>query len=285
MRSIARNCIIVLLGLFLSYSLHAEIVYTKADSLVYEKYMTDFAQYRAMPDNELLLQTAKYFLGKPYVASTLEKENTEKLVVNLREFDCTTFVESCLALSKTLKLDNRSFHDFCNVLQKIRYRDGLIDGYPSRLHYVSDWIYQHQKDNLLTNVSEDMGGKLYPKVINFMSEHPSSYRQLNGNEEVLKKIKNIEYQLNKRGEYYVISKDVIRKVENSMKNGDIVVFATTVAGLDFSHIGIITTDDNRITFVHASSGRNEVVVEQKSLDEYCNASKRCSGITVLRLNN
>jgi Protein of unknown function (DUF1460) len=46
--------------------------------------------------DDFTLNIAKSFLNRPYKAKTLEGNATERLVVNLREFDCNTFVESCI---------------------------------------------------------------------------------------------------------------------------------------------------------------------------------------------
>jgi len=251
---------------------------------MFEKYISDFSQYRGMPINELVLKTSLFFIGKPYVASTLDMGDKEELTVNLRAFDCTTFVESCLALSLTLKSEGNLFANFCHNLQQIRYREGNVEDYSSRLHYVSDWMYEHEKDGLLRNVSKDLGGKIENKEINFMSLHIKSYRQLLNNSDLQKKIKKTEDQLNKRGGYYVISKEEISANENAMRNGDLVIFSTSISGLDFTHMGIITIDGEHPSFVHASSSAGKVILEKRSLADYCKASKRCNGIVILRLN-
>ena len=68
------------------------------DQRLFEEYMASIKQEAsALPMGELMTRTALLFLDKPYVASTLEKE-PEGLVVNLRELDCTTFMETTLAL-------------------------------------------------------------------------------------------------------------------------------------------------------------------------------------------
>ena len=51
------------------------------------------------PGCQLILHNALTYLGKPYVAHTLEINDEEQLVVNLEEVDCTTFVEYVLAQS------------------------------------------------------------------------------------------------------------------------------------------------------------------------------------------
>ena len=42
---------------------------------------------------------ARKFIGIPYVAHTLEVNDDERLVVNTRQLDCTTFVETVTALT------------------------------------------------------------------------------------------------------------------------------------------------------------------------------------------
>ena len=97
--------------------------------------------------NEIIAEIGKSFIGTDYKAHTLEKEGDERLVVNLRGFDCTTFLENILAFARCIKSGKTSFEDFQDELIKIRYRNGVIDKYPSRLHYFSDWIYDNAKSD------------------------------------------------------------------------------------------------------------------------------------------
>lgn len=270
--------------------LWGEPLYTYKDSLIYERYIKSMKADSELAINELLIKTALYFKESPYKASTLEKtsalENIEKeqLAVNLREFDCTTFIESCIALTRTLKSGDYSFSNFCNQLQLIRYRGGQIDGYKSRLHYVTDWAFDNQKDGILTDMSIALGGISEPKQINFMSSHPDSYKQLKGNVELQRQIKNIEAEINSRNKYSYIKKTNIEQVSYKIENGDIIVFATTIPGLDYSHMGLAYREGEKLTFIHASTRKMKVTVESLSLSDYCKNSSKCSGISILRLN-
>lgn len=260
--------------------------YTKSDSLIFEKYCGVFKDKKNLSLSELVKSTALFFLNKPYVASTLEKNGSnEKLVVNLREFDCTTFVETCIALSQTIKSSDLSFQNYRNNLMNLRYRSGVIDGYSSRLHYSSDWIYENEKRNIFENIGQSVGGYNINKDINFMSTHPQSYFQLKNNTEEIKKIKNIENQLNKRGGFFVINKEKITTIEKDVKDGDIILFSTQINGLDFTHMGIAYKSDDHMSFIHASSSAKKVIIEKHSLYRYCQNSKNCNGIVVLRMNN
>lgn len=265
-------------------TIHAKVNYTRADSLIYEDCIHALSLYKEKPINELVIKAALYFTDKPYVAHTLEKSDKEVLTVNLREFDCTTFVENCIVLSQVIKSGDMSFDNYCHLLMQLRYRNGVIEDYASRLHYVTDWIFENERNGLLQNISKDLGGEMTKKPINFVSNHPNLYKQISENADIKNKIKKSEEILNKMGNRYVINKELVRKIDNRLKNGDIVAFSTTISGLDFTHIGIIYADEKLITFIHASSNTMKVNIERKSLAEYCAKSKKCDGIAVLRLN-
>lgn len=275
--------IIAFLFVCVSLFSQAEVTYTKQDSLIFEDYVKQFSSKRDLPIGELAVETAKYFLGKPYVAHTLEVNDKEQLVVNLREFDCTTFVESCMALVQVLKDDNPSFDRYCYRLHKIRYRGEEIEDYSSRLHYISDWAYENR--DILINVSKKSKNYLETKQIDFISTHTDSYRQLKNNEELQNKIKKSETELNKRGGFYVIRKEDITDTGKSLKNGDIVAFATSLKGLDCSHIGLIYYEKGILKFIHASSAAKKVIIERRSLRDYCFDSKRCTGVMIFRQQN
>ncbi len=261
-----------------------EVNYTENDSLIFVGFTKEFAQYKDLPANELLVKTASFFIGKPYVASTLEKAEGEVLTVNLREFDCMTLVETCLALTGLIRSGNLTFDNYCTILKSIRYRGGIIEDYASRLHYVSEWKIENEKNGLLTDLTKNLGGQPVSKTIGFMSAHSSSYPQIRKNKNIENKIKKNEARLNKSGGYSVLNKKKIPIIDSELKDGDIVAFSTTIEGLDFTHIGIIYTDEEQVTFIHASTNRKQIAIENKTLTDYCMASDKCEGIMILRLN-
>ena len=96
--------------------------------------------------NELVVFYANQLLNTPYVAHTLEGD-TEQLTINIDELDCTTFVETLYALTRST-LDNRtSWRDYANNLESIRYRNGVMGDYSSRLHYISEWIINNASNH------------------------------------------------------------------------------------------------------------------------------------------
>lgn len=262
----------------------AQCADTDPDSLVFERYVQEMRQFGTSPLNELVVKTALFFSDCPYVASTLEQSGGEHLVVDLREFDCTTFVENCLALSQTIRSSDKSFSHFKALLLNIRYRDAQLVDYSSRLHYSSDWIFDNQQKGVCRDMTLPLGGSVQSKEINFMSTHPQLYHALAKDSLMQQKISKMEAKINLRKSYALLPKEKILRQEKKMHDGDIVFFGTRIAGLDFSHVGIIYRDKGVLTFIHASSAAKKVIVQASSLSEYCGKSKNCNGVAVVRLN-
>lgn len=269
--------------LTVAFITNATVMYTIQDSLIYERYISRLKADASLPISELIVKTALFFREAPYVASTLDNNQSEQLVINLRQFDCTTFVESCIALSRTLKTGDHTFSNFANQLQIIRYRNGKIEDYASRLHYVTDWIYDNTKKGILKNESSALGGTLNNKTIDFMSTHTDAYKPLRNNPKLQQKITDTEHQINSRGGYYFVKKENIGKINNQIENGDILAFATTINGLDYTHIGIAYHNGTKLTFIHASSKAMKVIMEPQPLSDYCLKSAKCTGVSILRI--
>lgn len=234
------------------------------------------------PLGDGIVEIGKSFLGTVYEANTLEINSPdEKLVVNLTGLDCVTFVENCLTFARCLKKGKTSFDDYKAELEYIRYRDGKIDGYASRLNYFCDWIYNNEEKGIVKNISADLGGIEYKKTINFMSSHKNSYKQLAYNTE-FEGIKAAEEAINSRY-YYYIPKKSISKIYDQLQNGDIIATTTTIEGLDVTHTGYVYKgDDGGTYFLHASSKSREVIISQNQLADYIAEDSKKTGIMVAR---
>jgi hypothetical protein len=236
------------------------------------------------PIGDIVAEVGKSFIGTDYLAHGLEKDGDEQLVINLTGLDCTTFLENTLVLSRCIKNGKTSFEDYQNALQFIRYRDGIIDEYPSRLHYFSDWIYDNVKKGVVEDVTEEIGGTKIKFNLSFMSTHPDSYKHLKENPNFIPIIEKQEKEISCR-EYYFIPKDELASKEDSIQNGDLIAITTTVQGLDIGHIGIaVKMDDGKIHLLHAPTVNTKVHITQEPLSDYLMKYKRHSGVIVLRAN-
>lgn len=230
-----------------------------------------------------MVAVGKTFLKTPYVAKTLEIGDTETLVVNLQGLDCTTFVENVLAFSLMGRNKKDNFDDFTKNLETVRYKDGKLNGYASRLHYFTEWIANNEAKGLLKDITSEIGGEEIAKDINFMSTHRDLYPFLKDDVNY-EKIKASERFLNNRP-ICVLAQDKIAENEHLIRSGDIIALATSINGLDVTHTGIATREaDGRIHLLHASTGSMEVEVSKKPLAEYLKKIKKNTGIIVARPN-
>ena len=117
---------------------------------------------------------ARKFLGVPYVAYTLEVNDDERLVVNTRQLDCTTLVETVTALTLCAYRHLFTWRDYLNALSAMRYRNGRIEDYTSRIHYFTEWITLNTEAGIVKEIQEpDPPFSAIQNVkVNYMSQHP-----------------------------------------------------------------------------------------------------------------
>ena len=255
------------------------IIFQLKDKEILEQIFELYSGEKEAAISDLMVKVGSFFLETPYVAHTLEAED-EQLIINLRELDCTTFAENCLAISRCIKSGNQTFDQFSSELRKIRYRDGNIDGYPSRLHYFCDWIYNNQQKSLINDMSEDLAQTSFRKQINFMSTHPDSYMQLKDSA-LVNAIAEQEKLISAR-EMFFIPKTSIAEVEGKLMDGDIAGITTEIDGIAIMHVVILIRQEGRIHIMHASSKAEKVVISENTLEDYLLNRKSASGIMLAR---
>lgn len=248
------------------------------DTEILQRYVSSVSK---VPVDSAVFQSALFLLNYPYEAETLEGEEEETLIVDLRSFDCITLIENCLALSRCLQYPDPDMDYFERALRMIRYRNGRIDGYASRLHYTSDWIYDNSAKEIVEDITHALGGRKIQFDVHYMSENYTKYPALRADPSQAEAMRGIEQQINTRN-YFYIPKSEISRHTKEIKNGDIICFTTSISGLDISHVGIAYHYKNQLTFIHASSSAKKVIINPESLEDYCNKIKSTTGIMVLR---
>lgn len=273
--------LLVVIFAFTSPTFAADPEISRMDQAMIKNKLTIFAKDNTLPMGDLVLKIGMNFLNTPYVAKTLDKAKEEKLVVNLHQLDCTTFAENCLALAKTVKSGKPDSKQFCSELEKIRYRDGKMDGYASRLHYFCEWISDNESKHIVQSMAEKMGGKELPISLNYMSTHPQEYPQLINDPATTALIKAIEEKVSARKHFYIPASQ-FESIENQVKDGDIVTLTTNIPGIDVSHVGILFKKEGRVYLLHASSAIQKVVVSTEPFAQYLAKSKKTTGVMIAR---
>ena len=270
---------------FISASAY-DVQYDKTDSLKVVE-LLDGARRQPSGTN-IIIYFARRLKGLPYVAHTLEVNSEEKLVVNLRQLDCTTYVENVTALVMCVSQKEYTFKAFCTNLMRIRYRSGATPHYIKRLHYFTDWI----ADNATKGLCREVQGPNPPFtavqriVVNYMSTYPGKYKMLKEHPEYVPAIAATERELCKKSYRYVPKSLVgnsalMRKV---VKDGDIIALTTSLKGLDIQHIGFAVWHGDGLHLLNASSLRHKVVEEPMTLYRYLQRQRTMTGVRVVRLN-
>jgi len=268
--------LLIFSGIFFTFPLLAQVKYLPEDIEIFER----FLKYSSQGDQSMI-HTARFFMDTPYVGKTLEDDSEEQLRINLRELDCVTFVENVVALYLMLQGDKHTFSDFCRILQQIRYRDGIIDGYLSRLHYFSDWLDNNRQKEIVS-LPAIQGCSSFSPETSFMSTHCDAYPALKTNPEWCRQIVDIEKNINQLNFCY-IPKEQLINCEKYLQPGDIIGITTHVKGLDVSHTGLVLVQNGKAYLLHASSEMKKVVVSDETLHDYLANRKNHSGILVSRL--
>jgi len=231
------------------------------------------------------LHFAKQMLGVTYVAGTLDGNDEERLVVRTDALDCTTFVETVLALCIADKRGEKSFEGFKKALTQIRYRDGLLDGYTSRLHYFSDWICNNAQMGFVREcTSETTYAQMQTLWLDFMSTHSDSYLPMKKNTTLVKEIALLEKKWQGVSVSY-IPKDKLNLSSEDLKvkNGDILTITTNIKGLDVVHVGFAFWKSGKLHLLHASSIAKKVIEDPQPLYEYSKNKKAHTGVRAVRL--
>ena len=259
-----------------------KVYYTPADVRIFNEYVVKFAGRNTLPMSELVAETGRYFLGTPYVNFTLEVREPEELIVNLRELDCVTFVETAIALAQCIKAGKADFDTYCDNLRRLRYRGGELHDFTSRLHYFSDWIADNEAMGLVQDQTAAFGGLPYPISVNLMSTKPQNYRQLKAHPEMIPILKEIEENVISRRTMAYIPRTKADSIGAGMTSG-LVVGTTTGEKMDITHCGFLIVEGGKPYFMHASSTEKKVVVTDITLQEYLESKRTMNGFMAVEV--
>lgn len=224
----------------------------------------------------------------PYVAHTLEPNDQERLIINLRELDCTTFVESAMALTLCVCSGRTTFDDYCRILQKIRYWQGRAPQYVRRLHYFTSWIEDNTTMDLVRELQTPNPPFTAVQTVqaHYMTQHVDKYRMLTVNPQDVPMIREMEKRIEGKKYRYIPKQQLYNNqlLRNTIHDGDIIVIITNIKGLDTQHIGIAAWHADGLHLLNASSIHHRVIEEPMTLRQYLYKHPTMPGIRVVRIN-
>jgi hypothetical protein len=183
----------------------------------------------------------------------------EVFVINLKEIDCFTYLDYVEAMTLS-----RSFAEFRENLRNIRYRSGVLT-FENRNHFFTDW--REVNADIVEDVTAYIAGDTSIEIEKTLNVKEDGTNFLNGIQPV------------KRHLSYIPSRMLNDELMEKLKTGDFIGIYSEIQGLDVSHVGIITIEDNIRYLRHASSAKEYRKVIDQDLKDYL---LNKPGIIVLR---
>lgn len=213
------------------------------------------------------------FMNAPYeLACEGEGENgyyeTEPLL-NIRKINCMTFCEIVLALS----LSN-FYEEFFNVLQHIRYRQGIIS-MATRNHYtMADWLPANRW--CLRDVSQEVGREHARELMRPISHRKFFKTKGITDLPVVFKDRNVTITY--------IPLEYLEQHEADLESGDIVALIQNKPDIFSAHMLLVIKKEGETYFRHASMKAGKVVDEvfQTYIDNLAK-SPRYLGMSFMRI--
>jgi hypothetical protein len=265
--------------------------WTKRDWAIFERTIrwAGAHRIRELPIGTAIARLGATFVGATYRPGTLEVPGPERLVIDLRELDCVTFVENVLALVRFARHDGVALLTdpptararYESYLRDLRYRGGVIDGYPSRLHYFSDWLAEDEARGRIRLVTRELGAVPDSEPVTFMTTHRGAYRQL-ADSANFAAIERVEHALDGRLPRWYLPKGRIASAERRIEDGDLIAATSTTPGLDVAHTGFAIWRGGRLHLLHAPLVGKSVEISEKSLADRIAGIRTQDGIMVAR---
>jgi hypothetical protein len=208
----------------------------------------------AVPDlRQRVAALARMNIGQPYELYLLGEFPYEvydaQPLYSLDKSDCVVFVEHIYAMALSA-----SWEEFFWVLQRIRYKDGVI-GVTTRNHYTeADWNPQNRW--LLSDITATVAGPValpYSQVINRARFFKDRYKL------------DRSFELQQWGDLYV-PKQLAANNQLDLRSGDFVNVISGIEGAAWaSHVGLIVRGgDGELRIVHSA----EPQVREESLARF-----------------
>jgi hypothetical protein len=239
-----------------------------------------FSENASLDPAARLLKSTELFVETPTGLNPLgEGQGIDpNPLFSLKKFDCTTFVETNLAIAFA-----KDAQDVPMVMNKIRYRDGKVDFFKRNHFMVSDWIPANSKNGFVTNITEKIAQdkaelRNEKKVLNktiwfFHRVIDLSDQQKKSPAEILAELAKVPVlPVQEENATYLLA-DAFRKNEKDMAGRlpdvSIVMFIRNIPSVPtlVNHMGFVIKKEGRLFLLHAPQAK-PWHVQELPLDDY-----------------
>lgn len=219
-------------------------------------------------------------LDTPYGYGS-EIRGSETLSVELRRFECVSFLESSLAVARCAWRGESTQECFVWEVMGFRYRSGLMVNYASRLHYFADWLEDNGGRWRLNDITGELGGQPVQRDFFYLTRRTSNLAVFVSSGE-RRAMAAIESDLSSRS-HYVLGRNDVRAAVNELQDGDLIAIVGNKPGRLITHAGLIVRGEgDGARLLHASSYHRRVVVTREDVADYVTRRPERTRVIVAR---
>jgi hypothetical protein len=219
-------------------------------------------------------------LDTPYGHAS-EIRGSETLSVELRRFECVSFLESSLAVARCAWRGESTQECFVWEVMGFRYRSGLMANYASRLHYFADWLEDNGGRWRLNDITGELGGQPVQRNFFYLTRRAPKGPAL-ASFGARRAMAAIESDLSSRS-HYVLGRNEFRAAVNELQDGDLIAIVGNKPGRLITHAGLIVRGEgDGARLLHASSYHRRVVVTREGVADYVTRRPERTGVIVAR---
>ncbi len=192
------------------------------------------------------------FLCCPYENHPLSGSATspETFTASLSSFDCVTYIETILALARSMTVA-----DFCRRLRFLRYENGRVE-WRLRNHYMTGWIRNNVAQGSIAEIRAGRLSVLKTRILSAVPGLPP-----------------------RRVRFAAVPKANMKTYQERLRTGDIIFFISTRKDLDVFHCGILVETAGNLAMRHAARSQGGVV--EQDLREFMKQNQM-SGLIAVR---
>ncbi len=206
--------------------------------------------------------------GVAYVPISKE-DSVGHAEIRLDGFDEFAFVNMVAALAKTATSPGYARpKDLEIMLEKLTFRHGEADGFPTRMMYGGDWIVDNRARGNVKELTENYSEHFKTKSLDWVGRHRDEFAALKDSA-TYERLRMVEfgYRTFKIPHMKRESSDW-KQVNPEIQDGDLIMLLSPQPDMDVWEMGYVVRRDDGLHFIHASERDGKVVEESEPLGRY-----------------
>ncbi len=211
---------------------------------------------------------AAELVGAPYVP-VAKQDSLGVAEIRLDGFDEMSFVNTVAAIAKLSTSPGNAWpKDLGMELDKLTFRRGERNGFPSRMLYAGDWILDNKSRDNVKELTEEYSESFKTKSLEYASRHRDEFAALKDSATYdRQKMVELGYRTFKTPHMKRESFGW-KGVAEDLKDGDLVVLMSNAPYTDMHEIGFLKKRDDGFHLIHASEKNGKVVEEAEPILRY-----------------